>query len=100
MNERRVVITGIGTISPLGNDLNSTWKALKAGKSGIDYITQLDTTDYPVKIGGEVKDFDPKPFFKDPKDAQIALDCGYGDQSAFTRQFHATVGITPIAYRG
>ncbi len=53
MNERRVVITGIGTVSPLGNDLKSTWEGLKAGKSGIDYITQLDTTDYPVKIGGE-----------------------------------------------
>ncbi|MFC5049151.1 beta-ketoacyl-ACP synthase II [Rubritalea spongiae] len=72
MNERRVVITGIGTVSPLGNDLNSTWEGLKAGKSGIDYITQLDTTDYPVKIGGEVKDFDPKPFFSDPKDARRA----------------------------
>ena len=72
MNERRVVITGIGTVSPLGNDLQSTWDGLKAGKSGIDYITQLDTTDYPVKIGGEVKDFDAKPFFKDPKDARRA----------------------------
>ncbi|MFC4994176.1 beta-ketoacyl-ACP synthase II [Rubritalea tangerina] len=72
MNERRVVITGIGTVSPLGNDLNSTWEGLKAGKSGIDYITQLDTTDYPVKIGGEVKGFDPKPFFNDPKDARRA----------------------------
>ncbi|MGJ8673355.1 beta-ketoacyl-ACP synthase II [Rubritalea sp.] len=72
MNERRVVITGIGTVSPLGNDLNSTWEGLKAGKSGIDYITQLDTTDYPVKIGGEVKDFDPKPFFSDAKDARRA----------------------------
>ncbi|PQJ29808.1 beta-ketoacyl-ACP synthase II [Rubritalea profundi] len=72
MNERRVVITGVGTLSPLGNDLNSTWEGLKAGKSGIDYITQLDTTDYTVKIGGEVKDFDPKPFFNDAKDARRA----------------------------
>lgn len=72
MNDRRVVITGIGTVSPLGNDLNSTWEGLKAGKSGIDYITQLDTTDYPVKIGGEVKNFDPKLFFSDAKDARRA----------------------------
>lgn len=72
MNERRVVITGVGTVSPLGNDLNSTWEGLKAGKSGIDYITQLDTTDYPVKIGGEVKDFDPALFFSDAKDARRA----------------------------
>lgn len=72
MNERRVVITGIGVVSPLGNDLKSTWEAMKAGKSGIAPITQLDTTDYPVKIGGEVKDFDATPFFKDPKDARRA----------------------------
>ncbi|GAA5495276.1 3-oxoacyl-[acyl-carrier-protein] synthase II [Rubritalea squalenifaciens DSM 18772] len=72
MNERRVVITGIGVVSPLGNDLKSTWEGMKAGKSGIGQITQLDTTDYPVKIGGEVKDFDAKPFFKDPKDARRA----------------------------
>lgn len=72
MNERRVVITGIGTVSPLGNDLKSTWEGLKTGKSGIDYITQLDTTEYPVKIGGEAKNFDPKPFFSDAKDARRA----------------------------
>lgn len=72
MNERRVVITGIGAISPLGNDLHSTWEAMKAGKSGIAPITQLDTTEYPVKIGGEVKDFDATPFFNDPKDARRA----------------------------
>ena len=72
MNERRVVITGIGTVSPLGNDLNSTWEGLKAGKSGIDYITQLDTTNYSVKIGGEVKNFEPKEYFNDAKDARRA----------------------------
>lgn len=72
MNDRRVVITGIGAVSPLGNDLTSTWEAMKAGKSGIGLIQQMDTTDYPVKIGGEVKDFDPKPFYTDPKDARRA----------------------------
>ena len=68
MNERRVVITGIGAISPLGNDLNSTWEGLKAGRSGIDKITKMDTEGYSVHIAGEVKDFDPKPFYNDPKD--------------------------------
>lgn len=72
MNDRRVVITGIGTVSPLGNDLKSTWEGLKAGKSGIAPITQLDTTDYPVKIGGEVKGLDVVPFFSDAKDARRA----------------------------
>lgn len=72
MNDRRVVITGIGAVSPLGNDATSTWEAMKAGKSGIGKITCMDTTDYSVKIGGEVKNFDPKPFFNDAKDARRA----------------------------
>lgn len=68
MNERRVVITGIGAISPLGNDLNSTWEGLKAGRSGIGKITKMDTEGYSVHIAGEVKDFDPTPYYNDPKD--------------------------------
>ena len=72
MTERRVVVTGIGVISPLGNDLASTWDGLKNGVSGIGRITQLDPEAYPCKIAGEVRDFDPKPFFKNPKDARRA----------------------------
>ena len=56
---RRVVITGMGAVSPLGNDLAKTWDGLVAGKSGIDFIQGFDTSDYPVKVGAEVKDFDP-----------------------------------------
>lgn len=70
MTERRIVITGIGVVSPLGNDLATTWEGLKAGRSGIDLIKSMDTTDYPAKIAGEVKDFDPAPFFKNPKDSR------------------------------
>jgi 3-oxoacyl-[acyl-carrier-protein] synthase II len=72
MNERRVVITGIGALSPLGNDATSTWEAMKKGVSGIGLIEQMDTSAYPVKIGGEVKNFDPVLFYKDPKDARRA----------------------------
>ncbi|MGJ8695651.1 MAG: beta-ketoacyl-ACP synthase II [Verrucomicrobiaceae bacterium] len=70
MDNRRVVITGLGALSPLGNDAVSTWDGMKNGRSGIGLITSMDTTDYDVKIAGEVKDFDPKPFFKSPKDAR------------------------------
>ncbi|MGA9760964.1 MAG: beta-ketoacyl-ACP synthase II [Gaiellaceae bacterium] len=56
---RRVVVTGMGAVSPLGNDLATTWDGLVAGKSGIDFIQGFDTSDYPVKVGAEVKDFDP-----------------------------------------
>ncbi len=56
---RRVVITGMGAVSPLGNDLAATWDGLVAGKSGIDFIQAFDASDYPVRIGAEVKEFDP-----------------------------------------
>ncbi len=54
----RVVVTGMGAISPVGNNIDDMWAALIAGKSGIDYITSFDTTDFETKIGGEVKNYD------------------------------------------
>lgn len=54
---RRVVITGVGAVTPLGNDINSTWQALLAGQSGVAPITRFDVSDYAVRIAGEVKDF-------------------------------------------
>src|SRR5690242_17678263 len=56
---RRVVITGLGAVSPLGNDVESTWQSLLAGGSGAGPITQFDHTDYRVHFACEVKDFDP-----------------------------------------
>lgn len=56
---RRVVVTGIGAVTPIGNDANSYWEALKAGKNGIGMITRLDVGDYKVSLAAEVKDFDP-----------------------------------------
>jgi 3-oxoacyl-[acyl-carrier-protein] synthase II len=70
MAERRVVITGMGVVTPVGNDLNTFWSNLKNGKSGISTIDAFDTTGYDCKIGGQVRNFDPKPFFKNPKDAR------------------------------
>lgn len=54
--KRRVVITGLGTVNPLGNNLEDTWEAVKQGKCGIGPITQIDVTDHAVKLAGEVKD--------------------------------------------
>ena len=62
MSERRVVITGIGIITPLGNDLNVFWQNLLAGKSGIGPVTRFDATNFDSKIGGEVKDFNAEGF--------------------------------------
>jgi 3-oxoacyl-[acyl-carrier-protein] synthase II len=56
---RRAVITGLGAVSPVGNDVASTWESLVAGRSGVDVITQFDADGYPVNIAAEVKGFDP-----------------------------------------
>ena len=62
MSKRRVVITGLGILSPLGNDLESNWAAIKAGRSGIGPITHFDASAYPTRIAGEVRGFDPAAF--------------------------------------
>lgn len=61
---RRVVVTGIGAISPCGLDVASTWENILAGKSGIDTITHFDPADYSVKIAGEARGFDPEKFIE------------------------------------
>ncbi len=55
---RRVVITGVGTVTPLGNNVEQTWQAILAGKSGIANLTRFDTEAFAVKFGGEIKNFD------------------------------------------
>ena len=67
--DNRVVVTGIGVISPLGLNLSATWEGLIAGKSGIDYITLFDTESYETKIAGEVKGFEPTDYIN-RKDAR------------------------------
>ena len=54
----RVVITGMGAVTPIGNDVPTFWQSLKEGKCGIGPITHVDVTDYKVKLAAEVKDFD------------------------------------------
>ena len=60
----RVVVTGMGAVAPNGNSVSEYWDALVAGQSGIDHITYFDTTDFPVKIAGEVSNFDPEQYFE------------------------------------
>ena len=59
----RVVVSGLGVLAPNGNSVSEYWNALTAGQSGIDHITYFDTTDFPVKIAGEVSNFDPEQYF-------------------------------------
>jgi len=70
MNDRRVVISGLGAVTPIGNDVETFWGNLKNGVSGIRTIDAFDITGYDCKIGGQVANFDPKPFFKNPKDVR------------------------------
>lgn len=56
---RRVVVTGLGMLSPLGIGVDANWDAVCQGKSGIDYITRFNAQDFPVRIAGEVQGFDP-----------------------------------------
>ncbi|WP_106498018.1 beta-ketoacyl-ACP synthase II [Lentibacillus sp. Marseille-P4043] len=69
MEERRVVITGLGAVSPLGNDVKSTWDNIVAGKSGVDFVTKVNKDDFPAKVAAEVKDFEPTSYM-DKKDAR------------------------------
>ena len=62
--DRRVVVTGLGAITPLGNDVNTLWNNLIAGELGIGPITLFDATDFAVQIAAEVKDFDPSKFMR------------------------------------
>src|ERR1700738_1011182 len=71
-NNRRVVITGMGVMTPLGNDLETFWSNLKNGVSGIRRIEAIDPSPFDCQIGGEVRGFDPKPYFKNPKEVRRA----------------------------
>lgn len=70
--ERRVVITGMGVVSPVGNNVEDFWASLVAGKSGITNINKPELAQYDCQIAGMVKDFDAKPYFKEYKDARRA----------------------------
>ncbi|MBM6838041.1 beta-ketoacyl-[acyl-carrier-protein] synthase II, partial [Clostridium saudiense] len=67
--KRRVVVTGIGAITPIGNSANEFWNNVKANKNGIDQITYFDTSDFKVKLAAEVKNFNVEDYIgkKDAK---------------------------------
>src|SRR5438874_1270750 len=76
---RRVVVTGLGAVTPIGNDAPSAWRAAVAGESGVDWIRSFDASDYPVRIAAEVKDWDatgvasPKEVRKLERNVLLAL---------------------------
>jgi 3-oxoacyl-[acyl-carrier-protein] synthase II len=70
ISERRVVITGLGSVTPLGNDVPTLWQNLVASQCGIDTITHFDAAPFETRIAGEVKNFEPGPAFPSPKEAR------------------------------
>lgn len=77
MEKRRVVVTGLGCVSPLGNTVAETWEGIKAGKSGVSNITLFDTTNFDVKIAGEVKNFDPSQWIDKKEARKMARFCQF-----------------------
>jgi 3-oxoacyl-[acyl-carrier-protein] synthase II len=69
LSKRRVAVTGLGIVSPVGNDVASAWKSVVGGQSGIAPVTRFDTTGFPVHFGGEIRNLDLEPYFS-AKDAR------------------------------
>jgi len=107
LNGRRVVITGLGMVSPLGNDVRTTWNALKEAQSGINILEQFDTSAFSTRFGGSIKNFDSEPYMpaKDAKrmdvfilygvaaGAQAMQDAGLDGESRFDPgRFGAAIG--------
>ncbi|MDD5261597.1 MAG: beta-ketoacyl-ACP synthase II [Methylacidiphilales bacterium] len=92
MSQRRVVVTGMGVVTPLGNDLPTFWNNILESKSGVSTITTFDTTLFATKIAGQVKNFTPTDFFKNPKDARR---CDRYTQLAFAaaKEAYANAGL-------
>ena len=92
--KRRVVVTGMGILSPLGNDLASNWDAVMNGRSGIGNITHFDASAMATHIAGEVKEFDPKAWFS-PKDVKkMDIFIHYGLAASFMAMQDAGLEIT------
>ena len=70
MKKRRVVVTGLGAVTPIGNNVETFWNNVKAGKVGIGEITRFDTSDFKVTLAAEVKDFNAKEYMDFDKDGQ------------------------------
>ncbi|RHW43208.1 beta-ketoacyl-[acyl-carrier-protein] synthase II [Neobacillus notoginsengisoli] len=64
MTKRRVVVTGVGAVTPLGNDVETAWKNIVAGKSGIGPLTRINADEYPVKVAAQINDFDPEVYME------------------------------------
>ena len=93
----RVVITGMGAVTPIGNDVPTFWQSLKEGKCGIGPITHVDVTDYKVKLAAEVKDFDVTQYIEKREAKRMDKNCHFAIAAA--QQAVDQAGLTPGTFR-
>jgi 3-oxoacyl-[acyl-carrier-protein] synthase II len=93
---RRVVVTGIGAVTPLGNDIDSTWKAVRAGQSGIGPITYFDPAEFSSQIAGEIKEFNPTDYMEKKEARKMGLFAQYAVAGA--TQALGQAGLTDGGY--
>lgn len=92
----RVVVTGMGAVTPIGNDIPSFWEGLKTGKNGIAPITHFDTTEYKAKLAAEVKDFDPTAYMDKRESKRMERYCHFAIAAA--KQAAEQAGIKEGAF--
>jgi 3-oxoacyl-[acyl-carrier-protein] synthase II len=78
LSKRRVVVTGLGIVSPVGNDVASAWAEVLAGRSGIDKVTRFDTTNFPTHFGGEIRQLDLEPYMSTKEARRMDAFMQYG----------------------
>lgn len=108
MSKRDVVVTGLGVVSPVGNNVPEMWASLMAGRSGIGRVSHFDPTDFPCQVAGEVKGFDPASTGLDAKDLkkcdrfillglaaarEALLQAGLADKAALSEEFRERVAV-------
>ncbi|MCY0895897.1 MAG: beta-ketoacyl-ACP synthase II [Alicyclobacillaceae bacterium] len=91
---RRVVVTGLGAVTPIGNDVETFWENLLSGKSGIVPIDRFDVSDYPVRIAGQVKGYEPEKYMDKKEVRRIDLYAQYAVGAAMEALLHSGLKIT------
>ncbi|MFA8341447.1 MAG: beta-ketoacyl-ACP synthase II [Rhodothermaceae bacterium] len=96
MTKRRVVVTGMGTLTPIGNSLEEFWNGLLSGKSGAGKITKFDTTDFTTKIACEVKDFDVSKYIEKKAAKRMDMYTQYGMAASIMAMEDANINLEEI----
>ncbi len=95
MSKRRVVVTGLGIISPVGNSVSDAWENIRAGNSGIGPITNFDAADFSVRFAGEIRDFDAAQYINGKDARRMGAFIHYGIAAACQAIADAGIEITP-----